>query len=54
MIKDFDFGNILLDEKSYETILVDDILYKTLTGAKPLHQPIKYMNLLEFIMELDI
>ena len=33
-IEDFDFNNILLDEKSYENILLYDILYKTLIGAK--------------------
>ena len=27
-IEDFDFDNILSNEKSYENILVDDILYK--------------------------
>ena len=32
---DFDF-DILLDEISYENILVYDILYKILVGAKPL------------------
>ena len=35
-IEDFDFDNILLDEKSYESILVHNISYKTLIGAKPL------------------
>ena len=29
-IKDFNFDNILLDEKSHENILVDNISYKTL------------------------
>ena len=33
---DFDFDNIHLDEKSYENVLIYDILYKTLIGAKPL------------------
>ena len=36
----FDFDNILLDKKSYknsyENILIYDISYKTLMGAKPL------------------
>ena len=32
---DFDSHNILLDEKSYETIFVSDILYKTFISAKP-------------------
>ena len=33
--EDFDFDNIFWDEKSYEKILVYDISYKTLIGAKP-------------------
>ena len=33
---DFDFDNILLDEKAYKNILVYNISYKTLLGAKPL------------------
>ena len=33
-IEDFDFGNILLDEKPYEDILIYVISYKTLIGAK--------------------
>ena len=35
--EDFDFDNILLDEKSYENILVYDISYKILIGEKSLH-----------------
>ena len=35
-IVNFDFDNILLDEKPYDNILVYDISYKTLIGAKPL------------------
>ena len=31
-----DLGNILIDEKSYEKILVHDISCKTLIGAKPM------------------
>ena len=34
--EDFDFGNILLDEKSYENISIFVISYKTSIGAKPL------------------
>ena len=34
--EDFDLDNILIDEKSYENILVYNILYKTLIDAKPL------------------
>ena len=35
-IEDFDVDNILIDEKSFENILVYNILYKTLIGPKPL------------------
>ena len=35
-IEDFDFDNILLDEKSYGNILIYGISYKALIGAKPL------------------
>ena len=34
--EDFDFDNILIDEKSYQNILLFDILYRTLAGAKAL------------------
>ena len=34
--EDFDFDNILIDEKSYQNILLFDILYRTLAGAKTL------------------
>ena len=33
---DFDLDNILFDEKSYETISIYDVAYKTAYGAKPL------------------
>ena len=49
-VKDIDFSDILLDQKSYKTyenILLYDISYKTFMGVKP----IAYMDLL---MELDI
>ena len=36
-IEDFDLDNILLDEKSSENILVYDIPYTILIGAKVLH-----------------
>ena len=36
-IEDFDFDNILIDEQSYEKVLIYDISYKTLIGTKPLH-----------------
>ena len=35
-IEDFDFHNILLDEKSNENVLIYDVSYKTFIGAKPL------------------
>ena len=35
-IEDLDLDNILIDEKSYENILVYNISYKTLIDAKPL------------------
>ena len=35
--EDFDLDSILTDEKSCEHILVYNISYKTLIGAKPLH-----------------
>ena len=34
--EDFDLRNILIDKKTYENILVHNIWYKTLIGAKPL------------------
>ena len=34
--EDFHLDNILIDKKSYENILVFNISYKTLIGAKPL------------------
>ena len=36
-INDIDLDNILLDEKSYENILVYDVAYKARYGATPLH-----------------
>ena len=35
-VVDIDFSDILLNEKSYESILVYDISYKTFMDAKPL------------------
>ena len=35
-ISDFHLNNILLDEKSYEKILIYDVLYKKSNSAKPL------------------
>ena len=36
LFEDFDSGIILLDEKPHENILIYDISYRTLIGAKPL------------------
>ena len=41
---DFDFINMLLDENSYENILIYDLLYKTLVGAKPWNSVFKKMG----------
>ena len=35
-LEDFDFDNILIDEKSHENILINDISYQTLIVPKPL------------------
>ena len=35
--EDFDFDNILIDEKFHENILICNISYKTLIIPKPLH-----------------
>ena len=34
--EDFDFDNILVDEKSHENILIYDVSYETLFQSKPL------------------
>ena len=48
-IEDFDFDNILLNEKSYKNILVYDISYKSLIVAKKLR--IWFNKVSEFMME---
>ena len=48
-IEDFHFDSILLDEKSYENILIDDVSCNTLIGAKPLH--IMFYKLGRFIRD---
>ena len=50
----FDPDNILIDEKSYEKNLVYKMTYKNFIAAKPLLDLMKQMDLLEFMMELDI
>ena len=34
--EDFDFGNMLLEDKSYENVLIYNVLNETLIGAKTL------------------
>ena len=51
-IKDFDFNNFLLDEKSFENILIYDILHKTLISTKLLHIMFDKVN--EFIRDYSI
>ena len=54
-IEDFLFNNTFLDEKSYENILIYDVMYKTLIGTKPsLISTVKWMSLLETVMKLNI
>ena len=36
-VEDFDFDNILINERSYKNILDYNISYKILIGAKPFH-----------------
>ena len=50
-IKYFNSDNILMNEKSYENILVYDISYKTLNGAKPLR--IRFDKINGFISVYD-
>ena len=50
-LEDFDFNNILIDEKSHENILIYDISYKTLIGPKPLR--ISFNNTDGFIKIYD-
>ena len=45
------FSNILLNKKLYENISVYNILYKTLTGPKPLR--IRFDKIDGFIISLD-
>ena len=49
--EDFDFYNILIDEKSQENVLIYDISYKTLIGSKPLH--IRFNKINGFIRIYD-
>ena len=50
-IKDFDLDNILIDEKSYENILVYNISFKRLIYSKPLR--IGFNKIDGFIKDYD-
>ena len=50
--EDFNLGNILIDEESYENILVYNISYKTFIDAKPLCTRLDKID--GFMMELEI
>ena len=50
-IEDVDFDNILIEENSYEIVLVYNIFYKNLIGAKPF--PIRLDKLHGFIRVYD-
>ena len=50
-IEDFDFNNILVNEKWYGNVLVYNISCKTLIGAKPLYVSLDKVN--EFIITYD-
>ena len=50
-IEDFDFDNILLDEKSHENSLIYDVSYKNLIGAKPVRIMLDKVN--GFIRDYD-
>ena len=50
-MEDFVLDNVLVDEKSYENILVNKILWKNLIAAKPLR--IRFNKIDEFIRVYD-
>ena len=50
-VEDINFNNILLDERSYENVLVHNILYKKIMDGEPLC--IRFHKV-KFIIELDI
>ena len=52
---DIDFSDILLDEKSYENILIYDVSYKTFMGAKALRiwfEKVKFIKIYDGIRYL--
>ena len=51
-LEDFDFDNVLFNEKSYENILIYDVLCKTLIGTKTLH--IMFDKVDGFIRDYDL
>ena len=54
-LEDFNLDNILIDEKPDKNNFVYEVPYKTLIDSKSLCIRFnKKMNLLEFLMELDI
>ena len=53
MLEDFDLDNILIDKKSYENIFYFITFCKLIISLYVLDS-IKQMDLLEFVMELDI
>ena len=54
--EEFNFDNILIDEKSYENILIYDVLNRTFVGTKSLRFRVNKMSgfIGIYIMELDI
>ena len=50
-VEDFDFDNILINERSYKNILDYNISYKILIGAKPFH--IRFDKVDEFTRVYD-
>ena len=54
-LEDFNIDNNLIDDKSYKNILISDISYESLIGSNLcILDLIKQMDLLEFMMKLDI
>ena len=57
-VGDFDFDDNLLNkissEISYKNVLVYGISYKTFMGAKPLRIRLDQLDVLKFLMELNI
>ena len=51
IFEDFDFDSILSDEKSFQNFSIYDILYKTLSGVRPLR--IKFEKVDRFIRNYD-